>query len=238
MNHGHIEHGEGAAKCVHRVVSTSKKRIEFVYPCEGRAQFGLPFTMTVSRGVLRSKAFRFGGLDSAARYVTAEQAARASETPAQRRARIQRGREEAASKFEREVSSFAHRFAEREQREFNERAKVIAESIRTHGVNRSRDDVARVFMDMSRLSARFVRETSGGWTGESRRVATPPPPARPWFVDALALPSWPCPARAVKSAFAALALRVHPDHGGTSAQFIEVKRARDEALRALEGRAV
>lgn len=238
MNHGHVEHGEGATKCVHRVVSTSKKRIEFVYPCEGTAQFGAPFTMTVSRELFRSNSFRFGDLAGVARYVTAEQAERASETPAQRRARIQRGREEAASKFEREVSSFAHRFAEREQREFNERAKVIAESIRTHGVNRSRNDVARVFMDMSRLSARFVREAASGWTGGSWRVATPPPPARPWFVEALALPSWPCSAQTVKRAFAALALRTHPDHGGTSAKFIEVKRARDEALRALEGRAV
>lgn len=65
----------------------------------------------------------------------------------------------------------------------------------------------------------------------------PPPPAgsKPWALGVLGLAAGASPAD-VKRVFRALALRTHPDHGGDSAAFVELKRAYDVALAAATSR--
>lgn len=58
-------------------------------------------------------------------------------------------------------------------------------------------------------------------------------PFIPSFVETLGLSAWPCTESEIKRAFTALALRTHPDHGGSPERFMEAKRARDEALAEL-----
>ncbi len=232
-NLGHVEHGEGAAKCVHRVVSATKTHLEVVYPCSGHARFVVSFTVTVSRSLLRSNRFGFGDLEGTARYVAAERAERSSETPAHRAARLTAQREQSAREFERDAAARLDLLSDQSRARYRPLVAALAQLIRSGQRGASKKARSALLDEISLQGFRdevFPRHRS--------RAARTEAPARPWFAEALALPSWPCDAQAIKRAFAARALATHPDHGGTSAAFIEVKRARDEALCSVEARAV
>jgi hypothetical protein len=55
------------------------------------------------------------------------------------------------------------------------------------------------------------------------------PPAAPACIDLLGLP-WPCTADEVKAAYRRRALQLHPDRGGSEAEFIALRNAYEEAL--------
>lgn len=75
---------------------------------------------------------------------------------------------------------------------------------------------------------RAPREEGAPGEGQS-----PPAPAgsKPWALGVLGLAAG-ASAADVKRAFRAMALRMHPDHGGDAAGFVELKRAYDVALAA------
>lgn len=238
---GQVEHGEGATKCVHRVVRATTVLIEFVTRCDGSARFGTAATTVAYRRQFRRKLVDIerGGRTEFMRYVTADQVDRASETPAQREQRRARGRDRDATHFEaRVVIETASTWIHADERDaFTARASAIAAAIRADGMRKHGRASRALLAEVRQLCAlRELRSAQRKQETTAKRRARKAP--APWFTKALSLPSWPCSSQAVKSAFAAVALRVHPDHGGMSAKFIEVKRARDEALRALEGRAV
>jgi hypothetical protein len=97
------------------------------------------------------------------------------------------------------------------------------------------------------IDARWARAWARVLVGQapwSARKASPvgrPPPAPPregsksWALALLGLDS-AATADDVKRAFRAVALRAHPDRGGTDAEFIRVKRAHDVALGAVDRR--
>jgi len=250
---GQVEHDAGGRVCVHRVVRVTARVVEFVTLCEGRIAFGAPATTVALRDQFRRKLVTFvtDNGEVKPRYVTAEQIARRTETPAQRAARAARSRHSSAVKFELRVmeectGSAGAKFSTVERKRFEAQAKAIADGIRRDGAHKHRNASNELLRSIYQL--RIQRESE--WFGRAssaryqrtERAERAERTARkgdesPWFVAELALPSWPCSRAEVKSAFAAIALRTHPDHGGTDAAFIKAKSARDAALTALEGRA-
>lgn len=229
---GQVEHGEGAARCVHRVVRLTGSVVEFVTRCDGRAEFGTPATTVALREQFRRKLVRFEASagESIARFVSAERLARRSESDAQRGARLERERSARADDFEQRARHYLAGLSAFWRNTYAPRVEALAADTRRGA--RAATAKARASL-LGELNALFCL----GSARAARRPASAEKPPRPWFVDALSLASWPCDAQAIKRAFAARALATHPDHGGTSAAFIEVKRARDEALRAAEVRA-
>jgi hypothetical protein len=74
----------------------------------------------------------------------------------------------------------------------------------------------------------------------SKATSSPPPTQRPmtfpWWFGELNLTEWPPTREAIAAAFRALALKRHPDQGGTHDGFVRLTKARDEALVHTEGR--
>jgi hypothetical protein len=73
--------------------------------------------------------------------------------------------------------------------------------------------------------------------GAPREAVAKPAPAgsKTWALGVLSLAPG-ATAEEIKRAFRAAALRTHPDRGGDEAAFIEVRRALEVALAAVEGR--
>lgn len=237
---GQVEHGEGAARCVHRVVRSTASLVEFVTRCDGCAVFGFPATTVALREQFRRKLVRFetNAGEAIARYITPEQLARRNEAPEQRRARAARARAQRAADFEHDARARLVMLNEADRAMFAPDVAAMVEAIRA-GARRATTKARAALLNLldtalsvQRASAHRPPRWSWPTTSEPREQP------RPWFVSALALPAWPCDAQAIKRAFAARALATHPDHGGTAAAFIEVKRARDEALASAEWRAV
>lgn len=68
-------------------------------------------------------------------------------------------------------------------------------------------------------------------TREGESAAPVPAGSKPWALALLGLAAGASPLD-VKRAFRGMALRMHPDHGGTATAFVELKRAYDVALAA------
>lgn len=248
-NCGTVEHGDGP--CVHPVVRVRGRSVEFVTHCGGRISFGLPATVTVPESMFTEGAvvFNVAGKNEVAHYrpahrPTEKRAARPRKKRAARprKKRAARPHEEqpvrwgeveprtpeeaqiAARHFEAVVDFYLNQLREPALSQYAPRVAAMIESIRQGTPGRSFKDW---FADWSAL----IRAMSDALFGPFPSATSLPP--LPWFVTALGLPAWPCAASDVRRAFAALALRTHPDHGGTAAAFMEAKRARDEALEGL-----
>lgn len=241
---GTVEHGDGP--CVHPVVRVRGRSVEFVTHCGGRISFGLPATVTVPESMFAEGAvvFNVAGKNEVASY-------RPAHRPTEKRAarprkkRAARPREEqpvrwgeveprtpeeaqiAARHFEAVVDFYLNQLREPALSQYAPRVAAMIESIRQGTPGRSFEDW---FADWSAL-LRAMGDTLFGTFPSAPPLR--PLPSSPWFVTALGLPAWPCAPADVRRAFAALALRTHPDHGGTAAAFMEAKRARDEALEGL-----
>jgi hypothetical protein len=71
------------------------------------------------------------------------------------------------------------------------------------------------------------------WSGRANPFAPPPEQPKPWWHAELGLSEWPTTREAVGAAFKALALKRHPDAGGSHDAFVRLGKARDEALSYL-----
>jgi hypothetical protein len=69
-----------------------------------------------------------------------------------------------------------------------------------------------------------------GWTASSAV-------SRPAWCDALGV-EWPCTSDEIRAAWRRVARTTHPDAGGSPEQFIEARRAYEQALASLEQRKV
>lgn len=201
---GTVEHGDGP--CVHPVVRVRGRSVEFVTHCGGRISFGAPPTSTVPESMFAEGAvvFNVAGKNEVARYRPNEKRAVRPREP-----RVPPQAEIAARTFEARANFYLNELREPALSQYAARVASMIEGIRRGAPGSSATDRDALLDALS--------------------VAL----SVPWFVTALGLPAWPCAAADVRRAFAALALRTHPDHGGTAAAFMEAKRARDEALEGL-----
>jgi hypothetical protein len=109
------------------------------------------------------------------------------------------------------------------------------------GARGERASVLRLDAGLAVEAARVVRPEAADhvagheWWGEEprrhARAPEPEPAARPWRV-VLELPG-PCSAADVRRAYRRLALKHHPDRGGTDAAFNEITQAYNAALREV-----
>jgi hypothetical protein len=104
------------------------------------------------------------------------------------------------------------------------RAGYRAAGYRTHETSWEDDPIIR--------AARRLRAERGDFWWRADR----PSPPIPQCLQVLGLRP-PADAESIRKQYRALAHRCHPDHGGSQAQFVEIKRAYDEALALVGGAA-